>query len=266
MEWHEIIGQTGIGLILGDLGKGKSALGYYLLETLGKHYNKPKFVYGLPKEKIHLVPRDIKPIYDLDFPEGSIVLIDESYLHLNSRSSMKSQNKFINKLMGLVRQKRILCIYISPTSRRLDIGVVSAVQFLIIKKPSLLAVKFDRTQLRGILEDVLRKFKRIPEEEQKKNAYVISSNKEGFLTNPLPHFWSEELSCVFSGVKITEEAEPPQEAGDIEVPKGKINLKCSSCNKNNELQYPEKCKHCGGFIASKPVFKRLSEEKIKFSF
>lgn len=206
-EWHKVIGPTGIGLIMGDLGQGKSALGYYLLETLGNLYRKPKFVYGLPKEKSHLVPRDIKPIYDLNFPEGSIVLIDESYLHLDSRSSMSSPNKFINKLMGLVRQKRILCIYISPTSRRLDIGVVSSVQFLIIKKPSLLAVKLDRTQLRSILEDVLKKFKRIPKEEHQRHAYVIASDTEGFLTNPLPNFWSEELSCVFSGINITGKGE-----------------------------------------------------------
>lgn len=206
-SWHELIGPTGVGLIMGDLGKGKSALGYYLLETLGNHYSKPKFVYGLPEEKTHLVPRDIKPIYDLNFPEGSIVLVDEAYLHLDSRSSMSSPNKFINKLMGLVRQKRILVIYITTTSRRLDIGVVSSVQFLIIKKPSLLAVKMDRTQLRSILEDVLKKFKRIPKEEHQKHAYVISSDTEGFLTNPLPEFWSEELSCVFSGINITGNSE-----------------------------------------------------------
>lgn len=38
-KWQEIIRPSTVSVILGNKGTGKSALAYYLAETLGAHYN-----------------------------------------------------------------------------------------------------------------------------------------------------------------------------------------------------------------------------------
>lgn len=99
-----LIPRTGIALILGSEGSGKSDLGYGILESL-KDSGRPIGVYGLPLEKSAYLPDWIKIYTSLEFPEGSIVLTDEAYIPLHSRGSMKNPNKFMDVFSGLVRRK-----------------------------------------------------------------------------------------------------------------------------------------------------------------
>ena len=247
-----LIPPMGIALILGSEGSGKSNLGYGILESL-KDSGRELVVYGLPLEKSVYLPDWIKVCTTLDFPEGSIVLADEAYISWHSRGSMSAANKFMDLFSSLVRQKDILAIYISQFSRKLDIGLVSAPRVLLIKQPSLLQTRLDRSELRPILTDAATAFKNLeiassvkrpPRQviEIKKRmselgadtavnprclvaTYVISDRFEGLIdiSNTSPSFWSEELSKAWKGVSLIEEQQLPSFGHSVDL--------CCLCDK-----------------------------------
>ena len=232
-----LVPPMGIALILGSEGSGKSNLGYGILESL-KDTGRKMLVYGLPLEKSIYLPDWLKICTTLDFPEESIVLVDEAYISFHSRGSMSAVNKFMDIFSGLIRQKDILAIYISQFSRKLDIGLVSSPRVLLIKQPSLLQMRLDRSELRPILSDastafkgldILSKSKPLPKQvaEIEKRmgelgadtavnprclvaTYVVSDRFEGLIdmSNSSPSFWSEGLSKAWKGVSLFEDQLP----------------------------------------------------------
>jgi hypothetical protein len=227
-----LIPPMGIVLVLGSEGSGKSVLGYSILESL-KDSGRQIAVYGFPSQKAIYLPDWIRICSGLDFPEGAIVLADEAYLQWHSRGSMSNPNKFMDAFSGLVRQKNILAIYISQFSRKLDIGLVSSPRVLLIKQPSLLQRRLDRSELRPILADAAKAFKEIemhpmpngmelPKVREGLGAdtvvsrrclfatYAISNNFEGMIdmSNTAPTFWSEELSKAWKGVSLSDDRLP----------------------------------------------------------
>lgn len=196
--------RQGLVLIIGSIGSGKSALAYAILEQCYKQWQKPSYVLNFPLEKRHLLPDYITPIQD-DFPENSVVLCDEAYLSYGSRESMSERNRFINTFTGLVRQKGILGIFVTQTARKLDIGIVSSAQVLLIKRPSMLQIKLDRSELRKILSEAMSCFRK-SKVDSKKCVYCISDSFDGFIenSNDTPSFWSEELSKLWAGIPLKE--------------------------------------------------------------
>lgn len=233
-ELLRLIPPMGICLILGSEGSGKSNLGYGIAESL-KDSGRTIVVYGLPLEKAIYLPDWIKVCSSLDFPEESIVLADEAYINWHSRGSMSSPNKFMDLFSGLVRQKDILAIYITQFSRKLDIGLVSSPRVLLIKQPSLLQMRLDRSELRPILTEATKAFKGLENTAPARSSarqlrnitqrmkefgadtvvsprcliatYVVSDRFEGMIenSNHSPSFWSEELSKAWKGVSLIQE-------------------------------------------------------------
>jgi len=227
-KFKEIIPNEGhMGMIFGDVRSGKSCLGYGLLEHLSIEYNRDAYVFGLPKEKAHLLPPSITPIYTLDdLAENTIVLFDEAYISFYSRMSSSDVNKMMDTLAGLVGQKNILAIYITQQTRRLEIGVVSSVGWICSKRPSLLQSRFDRKELRGIIKEVYDEFNVLvpPEgmskkDHQKRCTYVVSGDFEGMIknSNTPPSFWSEDLSKAFEGVSISSNTQKEEKAGGLKM-------------------------------------------------
>jgi len=220
-KWLEIVNpDEGLYLLLGRKRYGKSVLGYYLLELLHKEIGKDCYVYGLPEEKTHLLPDFITPIYNLDLPEGSIILFDEAYISFHARSPLSSINKAMDTLSGLVGQKGILGLFVSQQSRKLDVGVISAADGLFFKMPSMLQAKFERPEIRRLSESVYEKFKSI-DDNKKVYTYVMTDDFEGFVTNPTPTFWTEELSKAFKGVEIKSESNSKKSDDGIWIRPGK---------------------------------------------
>lgn len=202
--------EVGFGLIMGDIRSGKSTIGYSLLEDIGIKNVREMQVFGLPKQKIHLLPPHIKPTYNLnDLHEEGAVLFDEAYKEFYSREHQKNTNKLIDLLAGLAGQKGMLGIFITHQSRKLEIGVVSPLQFLIYKKPSMLQYRFERHALRSLTKEADNAFKKYPKEEAKKHAYVFFPEYTGMVlnSNVAPSWWSEELSKAYAQVPITQKKE-----------------------------------------------------------
>ena len=213
LSWDLIplIPVNGLCLIGGGTGAGKSCIAYGILEY--EHTRSPKrdiYIYGYPEDKKKVLPAWIHPVDSLEFPEDSVVLIDEAYIQFHSRTSMSEKSKFIDLFTGLVRQKNILGIFISQTFRKLEIGILTSAQLVIIKKPPMLQVKMDRSEIRTILAEALQGFKEAAKEgyNPKECAYVISNEKDymGFIkgSNYPPSFWSDDLSRAWAGVSLQE--------------------------------------------------------------
>lgn len=203
----EQIPDVGFGLIMGDIRSGKSVLGYGLLEDLGFTHNRDMLVYGLPKEKVHLLPRHIKPVYTVsELTEGSVALFDEAYKEFYSREWQKDPNKLIDTMAGLAGQKEMLGIFISHQSRKLEVGVVSALQFLLYKKPSLLQHRFERPAIRSLTVEAYEAFKKYRRQEARKHTYAFFPDYVGMVlnSNTPPKWWSEELSKAYAQVPIVQ--------------------------------------------------------------
>lgn len=203
-----------IGLILGGIRKGKSVLGYGIIEDL--HFIKgfSAFAFGLPPCKHKLLPAHIKPILDIDLiPDGSAFVVDEAYREFYARESMNKGNKFIDTLAALSGQKKFKSIYISQHARRLERGIVGQVDFILFKKPSLMQMKFDRSELKQILAEVYEAFKalKVPKgisrnEYEKKCTYVFSEDFCGMVenSNKPPSWWTDALSRAYANVPLSE--------------------------------------------------------------
>lgn len=203
VSWDEIIVPQSLNLIIGRKRGGKSCLGYHILEHLNEKSEMDCGVFGLPEEKSHLLPDFIKPIHGLDLPENTAILFDEAYISFHARSSLSAVNKTMDTLSGLVGQKDIIALFITQQTRKLDIGVVSAADALIFKMPSMLQARFERPEIRKLSKEVYESFKEnISREENKQYAYVITDDFEEFVKNPVPSFWTEELSKAFAGVDV----------------------------------------------------------------
>ena len=206
-----------IGLILGGRRKGKSVLGYGIIDQLHKTADLPAFVFGLPESKHHLLPAHIQPVQDLDsVPDGSAVAVDEAYREFYSRMSMSTHNKFIDTLVALSGQKRLKCVFISQQARRVEIGIAGSPDFILFKKPSLLQMQFDRPQYRRRLTEVYKQFQNLKAPKgttlkayQKKCTFVFSEDFVGMVenSNTRPEWWSEELSTAYAGVSLKEREE-----------------------------------------------------------
>jgi len=206
-----------VGLILGGRRKGKSVLGYGIIDNLCNINNLPAFVFGLPTCKHTLLPEFIKPISNLDLiPDGSAFIVDEAYREFYSRMSMSHRNKFIDTLVALSGQKQLKSVYITQHARRVERGIVGDVDFILFKKPSLMQMEFDRPEFKRLLFKVHKAFQDLKppnglslNEYQKQCTYIVSEDFVGMIenSNKPPSWWSEDISRAYAGVPLDEQIE-----------------------------------------------------------
>lgn len=243
-ELSRLIPNEGLVLIAGGIGSGKSCLGYSILEHL--HATEPSrsiFVFNFPAAKASLLPDYITTIYSVEFPEGSIVLIDEAYLTFYSKDHANSINRFMDKFAGLVRQKNILAIFITQTTRKLVLATMSSIQLALLKCPDIMMTKFDRAELRKLWTLVLRAFRPLSSEKRQRSTYVISLDYEGFVqeSNSQPSFWNDGLSRVWRDVSLAV-ADVPTVIAKDEKPEIEVFL-CTSCGRFAYM-LDGKCEYC----------------------
>jgi len=197
-SWQKIITPPCTIIIPGKKGGGKSGLGYRLLEIF-KYVLNP-YVLGFPAQAQKLLPDWIGIATILDeIPPYSIVLMDEAYLRCHSRDSLSTQNKEISKLVNLSRQKNLTIIFITPETKQLDKNIISQVDVIIFKEPSMLQTKFDLKEFKKIAEQAKLAFNDLSG-DKRKWSYVYSEDTDfmGLVENSLATFWSTELSHAFA--------------------------------------------------------------------
>ncbi len=186
-----------IGIILGARGTGKSAIGLKLLENIKSKTPRNVCAMGFKKETL---PFWILPITTVEeIPNNSVVLLDEAGIEFSSRESMSSVNKILSNLLLVSRHKDLSVLFISQNSSNLDLNILRQADFLIMKPSSLMQKDFERKKIKWIYDNVSKHFNELANETGL--TYIYSNKYQGFISNPLPSFWSTNVSKAYSGFK-----------------------------------------------------------------
>lgn len=193
-EHHFLSKPSTIGIILGARGSGKSAIGMKLLENMHAKTHRTVCAMGFKPETL---PAWISSVQTVDaIPNNSVVLLDEAGITFSSRSSMSSANKLLSSLLLITRHKDLSVLFIAQNSSNLEINAIRQADFLILKPSSLLQKDFERSTIKDIYTEAEPHFKALHQHEGL--TYIYSDAFKGFITNPLPTFWSQKTSKAFS--------------------------------------------------------------------
>jgi hypothetical protein len=202
VKWLELIRPTTVDLILGHKGRGKSGLGYFLLDMCEKHYNLTPHVVNLPDDKHHLLPCNYTfgNLEDVKKFRNSAVLIDEGTCELPTGSKLEV---LLKGYQSLSRQRNQIIIIIFHASSDVGSRILRGVDTVMIKEPSKRQIQHGSKDKwwHDILMEAKSKFKTIADmgDDVRKYTFIDSDEPEfqGMLSNSVPSYWNEELSCAF---------------------------------------------------------------------
>jgi len=208
VRWDSIP-KVGSIYIMGHRGQGKSALAWHIADTYRKKAGYPRGVaaYSFPPEAIKALPKWITHVDSTSeisaLKKPHIIVIDESVFHVNSRRSQSTENLDFTKLLAVVRHKGHLLIFISQTSRQVDIQVIEGFDLVLMKAPSLLQVRTAREQLKPEITEAFNLFSAMRGDTRKK-VFMFDPHNGGTAMLPasMPTWWTQRVSKAYSAVVI----------------------------------------------------------------
>ena len=103
----------------------------------------------------------------------------------------------IDQIISMSRHRKATLIYTTQETFRVDKNIIGDMDMLTIKKPSIFGAKFERQQLKNIMEDVREKYEKEIEakgKDSRKYNYIMSDAYEGFVgPQGLPSYWTTAL-------------------------------------------------------------------------
>jgi len=187
-------------VILGGKGYGKSALGHAILEYLHFKTGRVVVLYApltLPKR---ILPSWLRIVDSWDnIPNGAIVLVDEAALMLPSRNPGSKSNRTFTELNAISRQKNLTLIFVSQSSRSLDVNALTAGDIEIIyKKPPTFAGINERKEVRDMSKVAKKLLDGVDQAHLKEYSVIFASSGEVMLMKSgLASYWSEEVSTMY---------------------------------------------------------------------
>ena len=200
--------RTGIILVTGFRGEGKTALAWWLADMLRPTKGFPSRVvpFGLPEAGVKLLPKwaqhpvnDAEELFEL---KPSIIVVDEAAFSANARRSMSEDNVNFMKLFAITRHKGHLLIFISQTSRQVDIQIIAQADLMLIKKPSALQVRGARKDLREQTQEAFTLLNAKADSRKWVYAYAPKTDASKILTASMPAWWTKRLSHLYSEMTI----------------------------------------------------------------
>jgi len=224
-QWDRVIQPKSSYLIVGDIGTGKSALAFWLLETYSQKYNLLPAVVGLPRDKQALLPSNFIILDNLgECPqlENAIVFIDEADLQLPIEDT-KAREYVVNFLSLPRHRKQIFLLAFHFPRLVLGRYLPFFSAFLLKRPPYLLefASKSKGDALNKMMERAEERFGELPSEgDIVKNTYVVAPRIrwQGMLKNPLCSFWQEDLSEVWASTKVEGKSTKQQRQPELFEP------------------------------------------------
>lgn len=209
-NWQEIIRPSTVSVILGNKGTGKSALAYYLAETLGAHYNLLPVVVNLPFSKRSLLPDSfaIRNLDEVKTLENSIATIDEGTTMIPA--GQKKLEELVKGFVALSRQRNQIILFVFHASSDVGSRILRGVDVVLLKEPSRRQIQFGAKDnwFRELLVEAKDKFKALEQMGADKRKYTFVDSEDpdfrGILQNDLSSFWGEELSKAWAAVDLED--------------------------------------------------------------
>jgi hypothetical protein len=198
-------------LIIGDKGKGKTALGCSILDTHHAKTARQCFVYRPPRPE--LFPDWVKPISNLDdLPQGGVCLIDEASRQFDQYSCRNPGNRNLAEKMRIARQNNQSIILIAHASSIVNQNLVLPIDVYLLKEPT----KFQRFAERPMIREA---YKEIKEPIQKNEYYWFDTETFEKETFTKPEWFSEQLSTAYAGpLPVTQTPAPPSTLPRVATP------------------------------------------------
>jgi len=182
-----------VGVIIGARGTGKTAFGMKLLENLHSKTGKKCYSMGFKENELPSWIDNVSKVEDIG--KDAFVLVDEGGILFSSRNSMSNANKLLSQLIFISRHKNLSILFISQNSSNLDVNIIRQADFLVLKQSALLQKNFERKVIQKIYGESSYGFKKF--KSDKGITYIYSDKFSGFVSNPLPSFWSNGISKSF---------------------------------------------------------------------
>jgi|TARA_Y100000310_G_scaffold90282_2_gene87568 excinuclease UvrABC ATPase subunit len=209
ITWNKMPNE-GVIVISGHRGEGKSALAWWLAETQKTKTKKRISALGIPEKARKAMPKrivhvdSVEQVADL---KPSIVVADEASFVANARRAQSTTNVMWLKLIAVCRHKGHLLIFVSQHNKQLDVQILMDADFVIMKRPTLLHLKFCRPEFRDELQEAYNEFESMRRSMTKKKAYVVDyhNGSAKMLTASMPKWWSEKVSKAYATVSLDGE-------------------------------------------------------------
>ena len=200
-----VIPNTGVILIMGSRGAGKSGLAH---EIMAQVHNRRKLGGALLLPSVRKkppVPGWIKVVSSIsELPMRSVCVIDEAAQVAHARRSQSAQAVEMDNLISISRQRQQLIVLVSHHSRKLDLNLIHDSDKILWKQPTEAHALFERDELQMFTRKALEFFGNIKSEKARQKAtYVMDLHRLRFswFNNGLPTWWSDAISCGFQGHK-----------------------------------------------------------------
>ncbi len=216
-QWDEVIIPGQAYLVIGDKRMGKSALCHWIMENYSKKYNLIPVVVGLPREKQSLLPPNFvmkDTINECAEIVNTVVFVDEAGLQL-PLDDAKCRDYVVNLLSLAGQRQQILLLAFHFPRLALARYLPFFDGFLLKRPPYLLefASKGKNDMLYQMMVKAEARFADFiqhspPTEAEikqvKGHTFVVAPRLRwtGLLENPMPSFWTQELSLVWAGTSM----------------------------------------------------------------
>lgn len=188
----------GLGVIMGQVGKGKTVLGLDILETAHDVYNKEVCMLSSNLD----LPEYITQVEDIfAFKPDSVALIDEASLTAHARDSMTTFNKNLSKLLAIRRHQGLKLLFATQHSSWIDKNILRAAHFFFFKELPWDEVS-SRNQDRGGGLDYMMMFIRMMMPTTVEQTLFTDGETWLSFSNNLPSFWSDEISKTYKKLSV----------------------------------------------------------------
>ena len=167
-------------LILGKRESGKTILSHRLAEFLGRptyaitpNQHPPQGIKEIKLEEIETVP------------PNSTLILDDLPVYMSSRDYTEKFARSVEKLIPIVRHKKIMLIFISQTSGFADRWVMDA-DAIFIKQMSLLYAELERPAVKKLMDKAAPYFEGKSDMWTKRHCYLVTDSWEGVLLISMP--------------------------------------------------------------------------------
>lgn len=189
----EILSKPTLNIIFtGKKGGGKTVLSYWSAEELHNIYGKNTCILYPINYRPELLPYYFYPAdIDDEICQGDFCIFDEAQLIISARRSTSNVNLGFSDFLTLQRQKDVSMIMVQQDINMSDLNEFRMADGFIFKPSGL--VQLQEKMNKG---DTLMKFLNFLKPLSNKETLFISSDLSEILLfeNPMPTFWSEELS------------------------------------------------------------------------